>query len=101
MRGVPLIDATGVEALREIWQRQRKGGGNLLLSGLPARGESLVRRSGFLDELGAQRLFWSADQAILSLGSACPPPPRCCPEGDEFDATLIITPHEDRAMQNM
>ncbi|MCO6452239.1 MAG: SulP family inorganic anion transporter [Caldilineales bacterium] len=101
MRGVPLIDATGVEALREIWHRQHKGGGNLLLSGLPARSESLVQRSGFLDELGAQRLFWSADQAILSLGVSLPAAPETRPDDDEFDATLIITPHEDRAMQNI
>lgn len=101
MRGVPLIDATGVEALREIWRRQRKGGGNLLLSGLPTRAEALLRRSGFLQELGEQRLFWSADQAIRSLGMSLPQPaPEPAPL-DTIDSTLVITPHEDRAVRGV
>lgn len=68
MRGVPLLDATGVEVLREVVHRQQKAGGSVLLSGLQPRVEALLRRSGFLQELGDGRLFWSAEQAILSLG---------------------------------
>ncbi|MCB9435184.1 MAG: SulP family inorganic anion transporter [Ardenticatenaceae bacterium] len=68
MRGVPLLDATGVEVLREMLHRQHKGGGSVLLTGLQPRVETLLRRSGFLQELGEDHLFWSAEQAILSLG---------------------------------
>lgn len=101
MRGVPLIDATGVEVLREIWQRQRKGGGNVLLSGLSPRAEALLRRSGFLNELGEQRLFWSADQAILSLGVSMPPVQIDTTASEDMDSTLILTPHEDQASRSV
>jgi SulP family sulfate permease len=73
IRGVPLVDATGVEVLRELWQRQHKGGGDLLLSSLNGRVQTLLQRSGFLTELGEARVFWSADQAIVSLGAKLQP----------------------------
>jgi SulP family sulfate permease len=73
VRGVPLVDATGVEVLRELWQRQHKGGGDLLLSSLNGRVQTLLQRSGFLAELGEERLFWSADRAIVSLGAKLQP----------------------------
>jgi SulP family sulfate permease len=72
MRGVPLVDATGLEVLNELLARQRRGGGDLLLAGLQVRVEALLRRAGFLDQLGAERVFWTADRAILSLGAELP-----------------------------
>ncbi|MGB1252751.1 MAG: SulP family inorganic anion transporter [Candidatus Promineifilaceae bacterium] len=68
MRGVPLIDTTGVGVLHELLQRQRGAGGGLLISGLQPRVEEMMQRSGVLDEIGREHLFWSTDRAILSLG---------------------------------
>lgn len=69
MRGVPLADATGIEVLRELIHRQQRGGGDLLLTSLDERVESLLGRAGVLAELGEERIFWSADQAITMLGA--------------------------------
>jgi SulP family sulfate permease len=66
LRGVPLVDATGIEVLREIWHRQHKAEGNLLLAAVQPRVEALLERTGVMDEIGKERLFWSADRAILS-----------------------------------
>jgi SulP family sulfate permease len=101
MRGVPLIDATGVSVLREIDLHLRRGGGELLVSGLSVRVEQLLRRSGFLDELGDERLFWSADRAIAALG-ARPPSTAGAVEnvtegGGEMVETLEVVPFADRA----
>lgn len=97
MRGVPLIDATGIEVLREIKDRQRRAAGDLLLSGLHIRVETLLHRSGFLDDLGTDRVFWSADQAILSLGGV-PAEPSAEPEPEEaMEDTLALLPYEDLA----
>lgn len=101
LRGVPLVDATGIEVLRELWQRQRKGGGDLLLAAVQPRVETLLERSGFVDTIGRERLFWSADRAILSLGAELPPAEVEAEPGGNFDATLVITPHEDRGDQQM
>jgi SulP family sulfate permease len=101
MRGVPLIDATGVSVLREIDQHLQQGGGELLVSGLSVRVEKLLRRSGFLDELGEERLFWSADRAIAALG-ARPPQTAGAVEDvtevrGEMVETLEVVPFADRA----
>jgi SulP family sulfate permease len=97
MRGVPLIDATGIEVLREIRDRQRRADGDLLLSGLHARVEALLRRSGFLDDLGADRVFWSADQAILSLGGVLAEPPEEPEPEEAMEDTLAVQPLQDLA----
>lgn len=101
MRGVPLIDATGIEVLREMWHRQEKGGGDLLLAGLQPRVESLLQRSGFLDGFAAQHVFWSADEAIRSLGAVLTPVENEPTAEDSIDSTLVIMPHEDRANLQM
>lgn len=99
MRGVPLIDATGVEVLRELWHRQRQGGGTLLLASLQPRVEALLRRTGFLEELGSERLFWSADRAILAIGATLEPPRLDPAPAEALPADQAITPHSDRAQQ--
>ena len=68
IRGVPLIDATGVEVLRELFHRQRQGGGDVILTSMDDRVSQLLERSGLLAELGADHVFWSADKAIAALG---------------------------------
>ncbi len=69
IRGVPLIDATGVEVLRELLHRQRQGGGDILLTSMDERVELLLERAGFLAALGPGHVFWSADKAITALGA--------------------------------
>ncbi len=99
MRGVPLIDATGIEVVRELYHRQRQGGGDLLLTSLDARVEALLRRSGLWEDLGAERIFWSADRAILALGANMTEdsdaPGAAAQDG--MAATLVVNPHADRA----
>lgn len=104
MRGVPLVDATGIGVLAEVFDRQRAGGGDLLLSGLQPRVEVLLRRAGFLDTIGAERTFWSADRALGRLAELGAP--QAATEGsgtaesdlagDRIDLTLVLTPHEDQ-----
>ncbi len=73
IRGVPLIDATGVDVVRELLHRQRQGNGDVLLTSMDDRVRLLLERAGVLAELGADHVFWSADKAIASLGAAALP----------------------------
>lgn len=101
LRGVPLVDATGVDVLRELWHRQQAGGGDVLLAAVQPRVETILERTGFLDEVGDERVFWSADRAILSLGVDLPdeqPEPVVYEEGS-LDETLAVMPHESRTDQ--
>jgi SulP family sulfate permease len=65
MRGVPMIDVSGLHALEHLWQRQLKKGGLLYLTGLTPQVQRMFERTGLIDLFGADKFFWSADQAIL------------------------------------
>lgn len=102
LRGVPLVDATGVEVLRELLQRQMKGGGKLLLASLQPRVEKLLERMDFLRDLGSENIFWSSDRAILSLGLELPDGPAEETEHTTvLDNALTLTPHEERSQQKI
>jgi SulP family sulfate permease len=64
MRGVPLTDASGLHAIEHLWKLQSKKGGLLYLTGLQAPVQSYIDRAGLIEEMGSDKLFWSADQAI-------------------------------------
>jgi sulfate permease, SulP family len=96
MRGVPLVDSTGIKVLREIWQRQVKGGGNVLLSAVQPRVLTLMERAGFVEEIGANRFFWSSDRAILSLGASLQPISYDLQkEKHDFDSVMSLPTHPD------
>jgi SulP family sulfate permease len=67
MRGVPLVDATGIDVLNDLLHSQLKNNGKLLLAAVQPKVETTLDRAGYLDELGKDKVFWSADHAILSL----------------------------------
>jgi SulP family sulfate permease len=67
MRGVPLIDAMGAQALAQIVEEQRGRGGEVCFSGLQPAVREMFARTGLLDTIGEQNIFWSADQAIVAL----------------------------------
>ncbi|MEO8288327.1 MAG: SulP family inorganic anion transporter [Chloroflexota bacterium] len=66
MRGVPLMDASGLHAIEQLWQNQIKRGGYLYLTGLQPAVQKLIQRAGLSEEIGKDKLLWSADQAINS-----------------------------------
>jgi SulP family sulfate permease len=67
MRGVPSIDATGLQAVEEIYHRQQRGGGELHLSGLQPAVKRALDRGGLGALLGEDRFHWSADSAIAAV----------------------------------
>jgi sulfate permease, SulP family len=67
MRGVPTVDATGLQALEEIVHRQHGGGGEVHLVGLQPPVARAIERAGLRALLGEDRFHWSADAAILAV----------------------------------
>ena len=65
MRGVPLIDTAGVEALDKLFEKIHNQGGILMLAGLNSRVFQMIERSGLDLKIGKDNFFWSADQAIV------------------------------------
>lgn len=65
MRGVPLIDTSGIEALRRLDERLHKQGGTLMLAGVQENARVMMERGGLVEEIGEANFFWSSDQAIV------------------------------------
>ncbi|HET7767486.1 MAG TPA: SulP family inorganic anion transporter [Chloroflexota bacterium] len=70
MRGVPSIDAMGLQAVLEVIERQRHGGGQVRLAGVQSRVAARLRQGGVMAELGDDLVHWSADQAIVAAHAA-------------------------------
>jgi SulP family sulfate permease len=67
MRGVPMVDAMGAQALAQIVEEQHRRGGVVCLSGVQPAVREMLARTGLIGQIGEQNIFWSADQAIVAL----------------------------------
>jgi SulP family sulfate permease len=65
MHSLLAIDATGINVLEEIYEKLRRHGGHLVISGLHAQPLFAMERSGFIDRLGLQNLCADLDHALV------------------------------------
>jgi SulP family sulfate permease len=63
------MDTTGLDALESLLRMLRSRGGRLLIAELNAQPISLMRRSGFYDELGASNVFDALEEALEAAHS--------------------------------
>lgn len=66
MRGVPLIDTSGINALEEVYDLLKTKKCKLMLSGLQPQVKDTLSRAGLNSKIGKEMIFWSADQAIVA-----------------------------------
>ncbi|MCL4256915.1 MAG: SulP family inorganic anion transporter [Anaerolineales bacterium] len=66
MRGVPLVDTAGIEAIRRLHEQLSAQGGTLMFAGVHKSVMNMLERGGLVDEIGAHNFFWSSDRAILA-----------------------------------
>lgn len=64
MRNVPAIDATGLRALVDIYEKTHKEGTQLLLSGVHSQPLFAMQRAGFFDRIGEENVFGNIDDAL-------------------------------------
>lgn len=67
MRGVPMIDVMGAQALTQIIEEQNQRGGDVYFSGVQPAVREMFNRTGLLKLVGDDHVFWSADQAIVAV----------------------------------
>ena len=65
MRGVPLIDTAGVEAIHRLQERLHEQGGTLMVAGIHDNARNMMERGGLVMAIGQENFFWSSDQAII------------------------------------
>ncbi len=66
MRGVPLIDTSGLQALQQLVEKLKHQGGTLMLAGVHEQSLQMLERGGLVTRIGKDNIFWSADQAIVA-----------------------------------
>jgi SulP family sulfate permease len=73
MRGVPLIDTSGLQAMAALQRRLGAAGGKHFLAGVHEEVRAMLRRGRLEESIGTDNIFWSADQAIAAIEHrACP-----------------------------
>lgn len=65
IRGVPLVDTSGIEAVRGLYEKLKANNGELYFAGAHGNVLKMFERGGLVDLVGKENFFWSADQAIL------------------------------------
>ena len=65
MRGVPLIDTAGIEAIHRLQERLHEQGGTLMCAGIHDNARNMMERGGLVQAIGEENFFWSSDQAII------------------------------------
>lgn len=65
MRGMPLIDTAGLEAIHRLHERLRQRGGTLMCAGVPEGVRKMMERGRLVEQIGEGNFFWSSDQAIV------------------------------------
>jgi len=72
-RNINFLDVAGAEALVREARARRWAGGRLWLQGLRAAAEDVLRRGGFLDEIGPDSAFRDKREAIARVFDALDP----------------------------
>jgi SulP family sulfate permease len=73
MRGVSLLDTSGLQVVMALHERLHRAGGHLMISGVHDNVRRMMERGGLVDAVGADNFFWSADQAIVAAERlSCP-----------------------------
>ncbi len=65
MRGVPLIDMSGLEAIHSLHEKLHAQGGALMFSGVHENAMTMMKRGGLVDHIGEENFFWASDEAIV------------------------------------
>lgn len=84
MRGVPLIDAMGAQALRQIVEEHRRRKGEVILTAVQPAVQEMLQRTGLVELIDPKNIFWSSADAIVQLHqqrmtAGCP---RCHAHGE-------------------
>lgn len=67
MRGVPMVDVMGTQALTQIIEEQHTRGGDVYFSGVQPAVREMFARTEVLEMVGEDKIFWGADLAIMAV----------------------------------
>jgi len=65
MRGVPLVDMSGLEAIHNLYEKLDAMGGTLMASGVHENVITMMKRGGLIEYIRQENFFWASDEAIV------------------------------------
>ncbi len=71
MRHVPAIDATGLHALQDVFDKAKRDGTALVLAGVNAQPLEVMEQSGFVEALGRENMTPGLDAALTRARELC------------------------------
>lgn len=78
MRDVPVIDASGIQTIREQYQTSRKQGIAFLLAGVHSQPLIAIEQAGLLELIGEDNVFGDIDEALNHARKILSLPPSTC-----------------------
>ncbi len=69
LRGVPLADLSGVQALQEICQRLTQGNTEVYFASLQPPVKAMFEKLELIGQIGEDHFYWSTDQALEKLAA--------------------------------
>lgn len=70
MRGVPIADISGVQALSELCGKLSEENVEIYFSCVQPAVDEMLTRCGLTEKYGKERFFWSTDKALVQLANA-------------------------------
>ncbi len=67
MRGVPMMDTSGLHGLQELHETLRENGATVMFTAIQPRVREVLDRSGLTEIIGTNLMFWSTDQAVAAF----------------------------------
>jgi sulfate permease, SulP family len=67
MRGVPLIDTTGVQFFSELYESLKKQNVQIMFAGVHPKVKTMMERSGFVNIIGEDSFFWNVTYALEKI----------------------------------
>ena len=64
MRGVPAMDVTALQSLKNTYERSKKRGITMLLSHVQQQPMSVMEKAGFVEEVGEENFCANIDEAL-------------------------------------
>jgi SulP family sulfate permease len=65
MRGVPLVDTSGLESMHRLVEKMRHQGSTVMFSGVQENVKRMMLRGGLVEAVGDENFFWASDEAIV------------------------------------
>ncbi len=67
MRGVPMIDATGTQLFKEIYDSFTEQNTKVIFTGLQPKVKRLMERSGLVETVGEEQFYWSVEESLIAI----------------------------------